>query len=97
LDIFWVLFLVNVLQPVSKVGLDKEAEGLLAIIPGRTEPINVSACLDQLVGGRLVVMRSDELYCVTSLGLERLSQFKFGRIRDKNRLFVLKERFKALH
>jgi hypothetical protein len=95
LDVFWVLYLVNVLQPVSKGDLDKEAERLLSAMPGRTEAINVSACLEQLISVNLVITRSDELYSVTSLGLERLSQFKFGRIRDKNRLFLLKSRFKS--
>ncbi len=94
IDPFWVLYLVNVFQPVAREILDAEAKSLLKAIPGRSEPIDVDKWLEGLMRAELVMSRSDGLYMVTSLGLERLSQFKFGRIRDKNRLFTLKKRFK---
>jgi hypothetical protein len=94
IDPFWILYLVNVEQPVSLQELESEATKLLATMRNRTEPIDVRKCLDDLSKFELIIIRSDQRYSVTSLGLERLSQFKFGRIRDKNRLFVLKERFK---
>jgi hypothetical protein len=94
IDPFWILYLVNVGQPVSRQQLESEARKLLATTRNRTEPIDVGKCLDDLSRSELILVRSDDRYSATSLGLERLSQFKFGRIRDKNRLFVLKKRLK---
>ena len=69
-------------------------EDVARAFTGRGSIEEIEECLDDLAKYELIFMRSDERYSVTSLGLERLSQFKFGRIRDKNRLFVLKGRFK---
>jgi hypothetical protein len=94
IDPFWVLYLVNVLAPVSRERLEIEAAQLLKSMPSRSEPVDLDRWLRELVDSQLSMIRSDGLYAVTSLGLERLSQFKFGRIRDKNRLFELKKRLK---
>jgi hypothetical protein len=96
IDPFWILYLVNVEQPVSQQTLEAEAAKLLMSTPNRTEPIDVPKCLADLLKFDLIILRSDKLYSVTSLGLERLSKFKFGRIRDKNRLFLLKKRFETM-
>lgn len=93
-DPFWVLYLVNVLQPVDRQTLDAQGQTLARTMPGRTEPIDVNMCLGELASSGLVMLRSDNCYTATSLGLERLSQFRLGRIRDKNRLFVLKKLLK---
>ena len=95
IDPFWVLYLANVLAPVSRERLEIEAAQLLKSMPSRSEPVDVDRWLRELVESQLVIIRSDGLYAVTSLGLERLSQFKFGRTRDKNRLFELKKRLKT--
>ena len=94
IDPFWVLYLINVFQPVARDVLESEARALLRAMPARSDSIDVEKWLHELVESGLVILRSDGLHAVTSLGLERLSQFKFGRIRDKNRLFVLKKRLK---
>jgi hypothetical protein len=94
IDTFWVLYLVNIHQPVDLNTLVDAAKKLLAAVPDRSEPIDVRTSLQELLDSGLVMLRSDKLIVVTILGLERLSQFKFGRIRDKNRLFVLKQRLK---
>lgn len=67
---------------------------MLKRTPSRAEPVDVTRWLRALSRSRLVIERSDGLYVVTSLGLERLAQFKFGRVRDKNRLFELKKKLK---
>jgi len=94
IDPFWILYLVNVLQPVSAERVAEEADRLRRSVPDRLEAVDVARWVRELSGANLLMMRSDGLLAVTSLGLDRLSQFKFGRVRDKNRLFELKKRLK---
>lgn len=95
-DAFWTLYLINVLQPVSAAELGEETRRAWKS-QNRSGDADASilSSLDELRRSRLVTLEENGLYAVSLLGLERLSLFKLGRIRDKNRLFVLKKRFKT--
>ena len=95
-DAFWVLYLINVLQPVGLESLRNETHALWKSL-GRTEDPSQSilVSIDELTRAQLVVVGPQGLHATTLLGIERLSLFKLGRIRDKNRLFLLKKGFKA--
>jgi|HubBroStandDraft_6_1064221.scaffolds.fasta_scaffold36983_2 hypothetical protein len=82
-----LLYLVNVLQPVSATELRRE---FLKNFSG--SPVSRSefeALVLQLLHNRLI-LRREKLYAVTSTGLQRISTFGLSRARDRNRLFFIK-------
>ncbi|HET8889876.1 MAG TPA: hypothetical protein VFQ41_13320 [Candidatus Angelobacter sp.] len=95
IDAFWTLYLINVLQPVDVTTLSAETERLWKS-QARSGEVNatIATSLNELIESDLVAIEENQQYAVTLLGLERLSLFKLGRIRDKNRLFLLKKEFK---
>jgi hypothetical protein len=96
IDAFWTLYLINVLQPVDITTLSTETERLWKS-QERSGEVNatIASSLSELIESNLITVENNQQYAVTLLGLERLSLFKLGRIRDKNRLFLLKKGFKA--
>jgi hypothetical protein len=94
-DALWVLYLVNVLQPVTRDTLEAQTRRLMRSL--RRKPkggIDITRSLSDLAGANMTILLSDGRYSVTALGLQKLSAFKLGRVRDKNRMFELKDRFK---
>ncbi len=91
-DSFWVLYLVNILQPVSRQETESETRRLLDAAGRKTSQFNISGTLDTLVSARMVITREDGRYAVTLKGLQKLSRFNLGLARDKNRMFVLKNK-----
>jgi hypothetical protein len=94
-DAFWVLYLINVFQPIGAEELDARSRRLIAAA-GRKIGVdfNISYALAALVRAHMVVLESDARYAVTILGLRKLSEFNLGFSRDKNRMFVLKDRLR---
>lgn len=93
-DAFWVLYLMNILQPVSADELEVETRRLLETARRKTSGFNISHSLAALVGANMAILQTDGRYAVTLLGLQKLSLFHLGFLRDKNRMFVLKERLR---
>lgn len=94
-DAFWVLYLINVFQPISKHDLQVQTHRFMESMHGGPgHNIDVSRPLADLQEANMVHLSSDGRYAVTLLGLEKLSTLKLGRIRDKNRLFFLKDSFR---
>jgi hypothetical protein len=94
-DAFWVLYLINVFQPIDTAELDARSRRLIEAAGRKiAADFNISHALAALVRAHMAVLGSDGHYAVTVLGLRKLSQFNLGLSRDKNRMFVLKDRFK---
>lgn len=93
-DAFWVLYLINVLQPVGRDELETQTHRLLEAVRPKRTGFNVSNSLAALVSANMAILEADGRYAVTVLGLQKLSLFHLGFARDKNRMFVLKNRFK---
>jgi hypothetical protein len=89
---FILLYLINVLQPVSAARLRREFEKLT---PGRqnrhvTPSLGFAQMMERHSNNRLIFKRKG-LYAVTGAGLQAVSAFGLARARDRNRLFLLKE------
>lgn len=95
IETFWTLYLINVLQPVDLKLLAEETVRLWKSQQREGDVQRIQSSVDELVSSQLVAVDVNSSYSVTLLGLERLSEFKLGKIRDKNRLFLLKKRFKT--
>jgi hypothetical protein len=94
-DAFWVLYLINVLQPIGAGALEAQSRRLMESAGRKTATgFNISHTLAALVGANMAILGADGRYAVTILGLQKLSLFNLGFARDKNRMFVLKDRFK---
>ncbi len=93
-DAFWVLYLINIYQPVTRDELEAETRRLLEAAKRKTGAFNISHSLAALVSANMAIVLSDGRYAVTILGLQKLSLFRLGMARDKNRMFVLKNRFR---
>lgn len=94
-DAFWVLYLINVLQPISANELEVQTRRLMESTRRKpTADFNISNALGALVSAKMIILGADGCYAVTILGLQRLSRFGLGLARDKNRMFVLKNRFR---
>lgn len=85
------LYLVNVLQPVGVGDLTSAARRVsrAARSTRRNTRRRVERDLDRLAWRGLLVKRGAK-YSVTTLGLDSVSRLGLGRLRDKNRLFILK-------
>jgi len=93
-DAFWVLYLINVLQPIEADELDEQSRRLLQAAGRKLRTgFNISHTLSALVGANMAILQADGRYAVTILGLQKLSLFNLGFGRDKNRMFILKNRF----
>jgi hypothetical protein len=93
-DAFWVLYLINVLQPIGADELDAQSRRLLQGAGRKLRAgFNISHTLAALVSANMAMLQADGRYAVTILGLQKLSLFNLGFGRDKNRMFVLKNRF----
>jgi hypothetical protein len=89
-DAFWVLYLINVLQPISRDELEARSSRLLQSVRRKTAvAFNISHALQTLVSANMAILGTDGRYAVTILGLKKLSLFHLGFARDKNRMFVL--------
>ena len=93
-DAFWVLYLINILQPVGRDELEAQTRHLLEAGHRKAAGINVPHSLAALVDANMAILQADGRYAVTVLGLRKLSLFHLGFARDKNRMFVLKNRFR---
>jgi hypothetical protein len=83
-----LLYLVNVLQPVSEARLRREFGKLSNdAVPTSSE---FREMVRQLLRNRFILKRKS-LYAVTSSGLQKVSSFGLGRARDRNRLFLIKK------
>lgn len=93
-DAFWVLYLINVLQPISRDELEGQTRRLMEAVRRKANPsFDISRTLAALIGAHMAIKGSDERYAVTVLGLQKLSLFNLGLARDKNRMFILKNQF----
>jgi hypothetical protein len=93
-DAFWVLYLINVLQPIGADELDAQSRRLLQAAGRKLRTgFNISHTLGALVNANMAILQADGRYAVTILGLQKLSVFNLGLGRDKNRMFILKDRF----
>lgn len=93
-DAFWVLYLMNILQPADREEIETQTRRLLQAVKRKGPALDVSQSLAALVGANMAVLREDGRYSVTLLGLQKLSIFHLGYLRDKNRMFVLKNLLK---
>ena len=94
-DAFWVLYLINVFQPISADTLEAQTRRLMDSVGRKTAVgFSISHALTALVRANLAILGEDGRYAVTFLGLQRLSKFNLGFARDKNRMFVLKNQFR---
>ncbi|MGA7218018.1 MAG: hypothetical protein WBX38_06870 [Candidatus Sulfotelmatobacter sp.] len=94
-DAFWVLYLVNVLQPISADELEVRTRRFMEA--AKRKPIarlDLTRALADLVRAGMALKEADGCYAVTVLGLQKLSLFNLGLARDKNRMFVLKNQFR---
>ena len=82
-----LLYLVNVLQPVPRARLRKEYETLSQV---NITLSGFNQMLEQLVRTGFV-LKKKRLYSVSGSGLQRVSAFGLARIRDRNRLFLIKK------
>jgi hypothetical protein len=87
-----VLYVVNLLQPVEISRLDKELVRYSSLSPKIKShtPFDLQATMKRLVTRKLLMITKGR-YAVTLKGLESVSHLGLGRIRDKNRLFILKK------
>jgi hypothetical protein len=83
-----LLYLVNVLQPVSAAQLRREF--LKHSDNSSSTKAEFNKSLLQLLQNRLILRRK-KLYTVTGIGLQRVSSFGLSRARDRNRLFFIKK------
>lgn len=86
---FLVLFLINVLQPVTKGNLFEEYKKASSSSDGSPEVQLGSDALKELLKRGLVAESGVILSC-TILGNERIAKLGLRKARDKNRLFFLK-------
>jgi hypothetical protein len=94
-DAFWVLYLINVLQPISCDQIEVRTGRLMEAAKRKPSAgFDVSRTLADLVGASMAIREADGRYAVTVLGLQKLSLFNLGLARDKNRMFVLKNQFR---
>jgi hypothetical protein len=93
-DAFWILYLVNVLQPVSGEDVEERSRALLERMNRKVSRVSVPGTLSSLETADMIIRRQDGRYAVTLLGLQGLSRFHFGFSRDKNRMFVLKDKLR---
>lgn len=92
-DAFWVLYLINIFQPIGAEELDAQSRRLIQAAGRKTADFSISRTLAALVGARMAVLEADGRYAVTIIGMQKLSLFNLGFSRDKNRMFMLKNRF----
>lgn|SRR5579862_7074024 len=87
-----LLFLVSVLQPVAVGRLRKEYANAVRKDKknSHSNTPSFSSALNDLHRSRLV-SKQRGLCRVTRLGFQKISTFGLNRIRDKNRLFLLKK------
>jgi hypothetical protein len=94
-DAFWVLYLINILQPVSRDQLEDQTRRLMEAVRHKpTAAFNIPHSVADLTRANVTIQRADGRYAVTVLGLQKLSLFHLGLVRDKNRMFVLKDKFR---
>ena len=94
-DAFWVLYLINVFQPISANELEVQTRRLMESVSRKTAVgFKVSHALTALVSANMAILGTDGRYAVTILGMQKLSEFNLGFARDKNRMFVLKNQFR---
>jgi hypothetical protein len=94
-DAFWVLYLINVLQPVNRDELEGQTRRLMEAVQHKAAArFDIAQSLSALVGAHMAILEADGRYAVTALGLQKLSLFNLGLARDKNRMFMLKNRFR---
>jgi hypothetical protein len=96
MDAFWVLYLMNVLQPVTEPELEAETHRLFEVSKRPTRGLDIPQTLAALVRADMAILGSDGRYAVSVLGLQKLSVFNVGFLRDRNRMFVLKDRIGRL-
>jgi hypothetical protein len=86
-----LLYLVNVMQPVSLSPLKKRLRRFtVGPRQNRLRQEGVDAILGSLMDRGLVSKRGDK-YSVTATGLRKLASFGLGHVRDKNRLLFLNQ------
>jgi hypothetical protein len=86
-----LLYLINILQPVSGFDLEREFKGLSKPLRQTSEPnATCQSLLDRLEKYDLI-MKIKGRYSVTREGLRHISTAGLSRSRDKNRLFILKD------
>jgi hypothetical protein len=94
-DAFWVLYLMNILQPIRADELEAHSRRLMEAAGRKLAAgFNISHTLAALVSANMAVLEADGRYAVTILGLQKLSLFNLGFRRDRNRMFILKNRFR---
>jgi len=83
-----LLYLINVLQPVSAARLRREFQKNSETSTSTRSEFDET--LLQLLRNHLILRRK-KLYTVTGTGLQRVSSFGLSRARDRNRLFFIKK------
>ena len=87
---FLLLYLVCVFQPVTRHDLFKEAVKAAATPPTHTLDLRIaSEALKELLKRQLVLEENGLISC-TVRGNQRAAKLGLRRVRDKNRLFFLK-------
>jgi hypothetical protein len=94
-EAFWLLYLINIFQPVGQDQLEEQTRRLQGSARKAASEAQISKTLADLVRANMAILRPDGLYAVTLLGLQKLSVFRLGFSRDKNRMFELKNRFRT--
>ncbi len=92
---FLLLYLVCVFQPVTRQDLFKEAAKAAATAPAGTLDMRIaSAALKELIK-RQLVLEDNGLISSTVLGNQRAAKLGLRKVRDKNRLFFLKNSLRS--
>ena len=91
---FLVLHLVSIFQPITRDGLFDDAIKTVGTQDaGELDRKSASEALKRLVRRQLVIEDRGFLSC-TVLGNQRAAKLGLRRVRDKNRLFFLKNCFR---
>jgi hypothetical protein len=86
-----LLYLINILQPVSGADLKKQfSEFAKSLSRTDDQPVTYESLLDALERYRLI-LKIKGRYSVTREGLNRIALAGLSHSRDKNRLFILKD------
>ena len=87
---FFVLYLVNVFQPITRKDLFGEVEKIARTTPSESSDLfSTSEALKELLKRGLIIDHNGSFSC-SVLGNQRAASLGLRKARDKNRLFFLK-------
>lgn len=92
-----ILYLVNVYEPCDERLLLDMLAGDAAPkgIRGNVSPRILRNVIEHLTGSKLLTKTTEETYCVTERGHQRLAKVRVAFPRDKFRLYFLKDALKV--